>query len=189
MKTKILTHFLVVTFLTTTLTAQEAKIWFDGNWTQTDKEKAVYYRPVPKKEKNRFWIVDYYLNGTIQMKGFSFNNIPNEEEFDGLIKYYFESGTIWQEVNYTSGEIDGIRKIYYKSGKLKNKRNYIKDKIEGNFQEFYETGELLERGTYKNNLREGAWKMFYKNGKIKEKGRCKKGEKAGVWKVFYKNVN
>lgn len=185
MKTKPLSLLLIIAFISTSLMAQETNIWFDANWNQIDKEKATYYRPAPKKMNNGFWIVDYYMNGTIQMEGFSFNKIANEEKFHGLIKYYFEDGVLYQEVNYKDGEIKGARNIYYESGKLKNKRSYAKGKTEGAFFEYYETGELLEKGNYKNGLREGLWNVFYKNGKIKEEGNYKEGEKKGMWKTFY----
>lgn len=185
MKTNYFSLFLMIAFISTSLTAQETNIWFDANWNQIDKEKATYYRPVPEKVNNGFWIVDYYMNGTVQMEGFSFNKVANKETFHGLIKYYFEDGVLYQEVHYTTGEIKGVRNIYYESGKLKNKRSYAKGKIEGSFSEFYETGELLEKGNYMNNLKEGLWEVFYKNGKIKERGSYKEGEKKGMWKIFY----
>ena len=185
MKTQSLLCFLVVAFLTTSLNAQDDKIWFDSNWNLTTKEKAIYYRPAPKKMDNGFWIVDFYMNGTKQMEGLSLTNIVDEEKFDGLVKYYFESGTIYQEVHYKAGEIYGNRKIYYPSGKLKNNRTYQKGLIEGTFTEYYETGEVLERGKYKKNLKEGLWRVLNINGTTKERGNYKNGKKKGMWKVFY----
>jgi len=185
MKTNYLILFLVTAFFTTTLTAQETVVWFDANWNQIDKEKATYYRPVPEMMKDGFWIVDYYMNGTKQMEGFSSNKVVNEEEFHGLIKYYFEDETLYQEVNYITGKIDGVRKIYYESGNLKSKRSYEKGNLEGAFVAYYETGETLEKGSYKNHLKEGLWRVLNKNGTTKERGNYKKGEKKGMWKVFY----
>jgi len=76
---------------------------------------------------------------------------------------------------------------FYKSGKIFRQYNYSNRKIIGKFSEFYETGELKVLGKYKNGLKEDIWKTFYKNGKIKEKGKYVNGEKVGVWKSFYKN--
>ena len=185
MKTRSLLCFLVVVFLTTNLTAQDTKIWFDSNWSLTTKEKAIYYRPAPKKINNRFWIVDYYMDGTIQMEGHSLTNIVDKEKFDGLVKYYFENGILNQEIFYKAGVVFGGRKIYYPSGKLKNKRTYRYGKIEGTFIEYYETGEILEKGDYKHNLREGRWRVLNKDGTTKEKGNYRRGKKKGMWKVFY----
>ncbi|MFN0727948.1 toxin-antitoxin system YwqK family antitoxin [Polaribacter gochangensis] len=188
MKTSTLLFVLIVGFLTTTVSAQEA-MWFDANWNSTTKEKATYYRPKPKVQKNGFWIVDYYMDGTKQMEGFSLNDDPNNEKFHGLVKYYSVKGILFQEINFKEGKIDGIRKVYFDSGKLKTTTTYLNDKKEGKYYEYYETGELFSKGNFENNLREGSWKTFYKNGKIKEKGNYVNGEKAGTWKVFYKNLN
>jgi antitoxin component YwqK of YwqJK toxin-antitoxin module len=187
MKTSTLLIAMVFGFLTTSLSAQET-IWFDSNWNPSEKEKATYYRPSPKPQKNGFWIVDYYMNGIKQMEGFSLNKSVNKEKFDGLVKYYFNDGVIYQEVNYTLGKINGERKIYFESGKLKEERDYEDGKMTGRFSEYYNTGELSVRGDYEDNLKEGVWKTYYKNGKIKERGKYEKGEKIGIWKTFYKNV-
>ncbi|WKD86005.1 hypothetical protein KCTC32516_01355 [Polaribacter huanghezhanensis] len=188
MKTSTLLCMFVIGFLTASVSAQE-EMFFDANWTSTTKAKATYYRPIPKVHKNGFWIVDYYINGNKQMEGFSLNDNPNNEKFDGLVKYYFENGVLFQEINYKEGKINGIRKVHFESGKLKTITNYLNDKKEGKYYEYYETGELFSTGAFENNLREGGWKTFYKNGKIKEKGNYEKGEKAGTWKIFYKNLN
>lgn len=187
MKTSTLLIALVVGFLTSTVSAQET-IWFDSNWNTTEKEKAIYYRPAPKKQGKGFWIVDYYMSGIKQMEGFSFVLEANKEKFEGLIKYYFSNGVLYQEVNYYEGKIDGIRKVYFESGKLKSVRDYEDDKIDGKYLEYYETGELLSSGDYENNLKEGVWKTYYKNGKMKERGKYEEGKKIGIWKTFYKNV-
>ncbi len=187
MKTSTILFMFVVGFFTTSISAQES-MWFDSNWNSTTKEKATYYRPTPKVQKNGFWIVDYYIDGTKQMEGFSLNDNPNNEKFHGLVKYYFENGVLFQEINYKEGKIDGIRKVYFESGKLKTITDYKNDKKEGKFSEYYETGELFSRGNFENNLKEGNWRTFYKSGKIKERGNYVKDEKAGTWKIFYKNL-
>ena len=187
MKRSTLLIALIVGFLTSSVSAQET-IWFDANWNLTEKEKATYYRPAPKKQNKGYWIVDYHMNGKIQMEGFSYVLEANNEKFEGLIKYYFSTGIIYQEVNYLDGEIDGIRKIYFESGKLKEVRSYEDNKMEGRYLEYYETGELLSTGDYEGSLKEGVWKMYYKNGKMKERGKYEAGEKIGIWKTFYKNV-
>ena len=187
MKTSTLIIVLVVGFLTTSVSAQET-IWMDANWHKTDKEKATYYRPAPKKQKNGFWIVDYFLNGTKQMEGFSFSAVLDNEKFDGLVKYYHSNGKIYQEIHFNDGLIQGERKIYYTSGQLKEQKFYENGKIEGKFKAFHESGETLELGSYSNGKKDGTWKIFYKNGKIKERGKYDKGEKIGIWKTFYKNV-
>lgn len=187
MKTSTLFIAMVVGFLSFSVSAQET-MYFDANWNSISKDKATYFRPKPKVQENGFWIVDYFMDGTKQMEGFSLNDVPNNEKFHGLVKYYFQNGVIFQEINFEKGKIDGIRKVYFESGKIKTNTKYINDKKEGKYYEYYETGELFSRGNFENNFKEGNWKTFYKNGKIKEKGNYVKDEKAGTWKIFYKNL-
>ena len=187
MKISTLLIAIVVGFLTVSVSAQET-VWFDSNWNPTEKEKATYYRPMPKVKNNGYWIVDYYMNGTKQMEGFSFSKVVNKEKFDGLVKYYFANGVLYQEINFEEGEIEGERRIYFESGKIKNEREYRGGKADGKFFEYYKTGELHMNGNYDEGLKDGVWKIYYKNGKIKERGKYEKGEKIGIWKTFYKNV-
>lgn len=163
MKTSTFLVTMFVGFLITSVSAQET-IWLDANWQKTTKEKASFYRPSPQKKDNGFWIVDYYKNGQIQMEGFSFTNVYNDEQFEGLVKYYFATGTLSHELNFSNG------------------------KLEGNRKEYYESGELKEHAKYKNGKRDGIFKAYYKNGKIETKGKYSNGEKVGVWKTFYKNL-
>ena len=103
MKTSTFLIAMIVGFLTFSVSAQE-NLYFDANWNPSTKEKAAYYRPKPKVKKNGFWIVDYFINGEKQMEGFSLNDVPNEEKFHGLVKYYFENGQLFQEINFKKGK-------------------------------------------------------------------------------------
>lgn len=163
MKTSTILTALLVVFLGTSAIAQET-VWLDANWKKTDKENATFYRPAPEKKGNGYWIVDYYKNGKVQMKGFSTSNEYDNEQFEGLVKYYHPNGTLSHELNFSDG------------------------KLEGNRKEYYESGELKEVAKYKEGKRNGAFREYYKNGKIKTRGKYRDGEKVGVWKTFYKNV-
>ncbi len=187
MKTSTLLIGIVVGFLTLSVNAQDT-IWFDSNWNTTTKENATYYRPTPKSVDNGFWIVDYFMNGTKQMEGFSTIAIPDKEKFNGLILYYHENGKIFHKANYKDGKLHGIRKIFYKSGTLKNERIYKNGKSEGDFVEYYGSGVIKEAGKYTNGKQTGKWKTFFENKKIETVGMYKNGKKAGIWKTYYKNA-
>ena len=150
-------------FSTSSITAQKT-IWFDANWNQTDETKAEYYRPMPKRIKNGYWIIDYYKNGQVRMEGFSKISKLGKEEFEGLVIYYYQNGNASHKANYKRGNLHGLRKV------------------------FYESGELKEQGRYDHGKRSGMWKTFYKNGKINEKGKYRDNEKSGIWKTFHKNI-
>lgn len=162
MKLSYLFFFVCFTSLLS-LSAQETT-WFDSNWEETTKEKASYYRPSPKRLKNGFWVIDYYVNGDIQKEGFGNSFIKNNEGFEGLVVVYHPNGKPSSKASYKRGQLHGVRRTYYN------------------------TGELKEQVRYTHGKENGVWKTFYKTGKIKTKGKYRDGEKVGVWKTFYKNV-
>ena len=142
----------------------QSKVWLGKNHNETTKEKAVYYRPNPKKIRKKYFIVDYYLDGKKYREGKARFITPNKEEFNGVVTYFYKNGNASKKVTYKKGQKNGV------------------------YQEFFESGEISLQGKYEDNMKEGAWKLFYKAGKIKSKGQYSKGEKVGVWKTYYKNV-
>ncbi len=171
-------------FLSLAITAQDT-IWFDANWNPATQEKAVYYRPAPAQKGTGFWVVDYYMNGAKQMEGFSTTAAYDEESFDGMVTFYYESGKVFQQIHYKSGKLEGMRTVYFKNGNVQNTRKYTNGLPDGKYEAYFETGELKETGTYKNGMRDGLWKTFYKTGKLASKGKYKKRRKVGVWKTYY----
>lgn len=159
--TFLITFFLGI--LSTPLLAQET-LWLDADKKSVSKENAVYYRPEPKKMDEGFWLVDYFIDGAKQMEGFSTVNKVGNEQFEGVVMYYYKSGQIFKETHYEEGQKQGMQKVYYASGEVK------------------------EIGAFEEDAKDGVWKAFYKNGKIETKGKYRNGEKVGVWKTFYKNV-
>lgn len=151
-------------FFLSTLATNAQKTWYTKDQKITQQENATYYRTNPKKVRKGYLLKDYYKNGSLYMKGFSYNKELNKEEFHGKVIFYFNNGNPSTELNYKNGVLNGVKKIYY------------------------ETGELKSTIRYKDGKQEGVWKTFYKTGKIKTKGKYLNGEKVGVWKTFYKNV-
>lgn len=147
----------------TTGTAQSTQ-WFDAEFNMTSREKAAYYRPMPKKTGDYYYIIDYYKNGNKFREGKAKSYQVAHEEFEGLLTFFFNNGVVAEKINYSNGKKNGLYAAYYISGDLKEDGSFLADKREGN------------------------WRIFYKNGKIKSKGKYRDGEKVGVWKTFYKNV-
>lgn len=159
MKQLFFTFFIFVSF---TLVSQE-KIWLNNKGNITSKENATYFRPIPKKVKKGYWIIDYYVNGQIAKEGFGKSYTPLKEEYEGLVVEYYKNGKKKHKFNYREGLLHGIKRSYY------------------------ESGELKQLARYRNGLLDGVWKEFNKSGKIKTKGKYNDGEKVGVWKTYYKN--
>ena len=160
---KIALVFLLFSLSSSNVFSQET-IWFDASFHKTSKEKATYYRPIPKQKRSNFLIIDYYKNGNKFREGKGKTPDLNNELFQGYVTYYFSDETLFKKVNFKKGVMAGA------------------------YMEYYRTGELKESGRYEDGKRDGGWKFYNKSGKIKTKGTYKDGEKVGVWKTFYKNI-
>ena len=162
MKKQLTTLSISLFFISTLTIAQGKTIWFDANWNETTKDKAIYFREEPQEKGNGYWFKDYYISGKIQMEGLS---LKKEIEFyEGLITWYYENGKIFQKVNYINGYLSGERLIYYEDGSLKAKLLYNRGRKNGLSREYYKDGRLKTQGNYNNNKKVGTWKHFYYDG-------------------------
>jgi len=74
----------------------------------------------------------------------------SKDSKDGIVKYYYGSGTLMVEWNYKDGKLEGITKTYYESGALKAEWNYKDDTLDGISKLYYESGGIKYIDTYKN---------------------------------------
>jgi antitoxin component YwqK of YwqJK toxin-antitoxin module len=183
MKNSFLLIAFLFSFFFNFLIAQNDTIWYDANWNDVDKKIAEFYRTKPLQKGGLYLQIDYYLSGMKQMEAYS--KEENEPTYEGKVKWYYESGKISQEANYSNGILDGNRKVFYESGKLKNKRSYTDGKLNGSWEVYYENGQISEKGKYEENLKEGFWETYYTNGKSKEKGEYIFDKKVDIWTTNY----
>lgn len=163
-KMPVFVFLLVVTLFFTSAKEVQSVVWLDSNHNETSSKEAMYYRPKPKKKRNSYYIVDFYKNGSKYREGYGKFTKPNNEEYSGIVTYYYENGSVSKKVKYKKGT------------------------KEGDYFEYFESGDVKVIGKYENDLEEGTWKFMHKGGKIRMKGKYREGEKVGVWKTFYKNV-
>ena len=183
MKNFFLLLALIFSFFFNALLAQNDTIWYDANWNEADKKIAEFYRAKPLLKGGLYLQIDYYLSGVKQMEAYSKDE--KEPIYEGLVKWYFENGNIYQEANYSNGVLNGKRKVYYENGKIENTRNYRDGDLNGSWVVYYKNGQISEKGNYEKNLREGVWETFYTNGKSKEKGKYIFDKKVDVWSTNY----
>jgi len=112
-------------------------------------------------------------NGTIIKRS---GTIP-----DGLVKQYYDDGSLFGEWNYKGGALEGISKVYYpKSGELKNEWSFKNNKLEGISRSYYKSGKLGEESNYKADKLDGVTKNYYEGGKLKSEYNFKDGVREGV---------
>lgn len=83
---------------------------------------------------------------------------------NGLIKEYFEDGSIKEETEYFNGVKEGKRKVWYRSGQLYKSGTMKSDRWHGKYQEWYENGSPKLSGQYMDGQQHGEWVFFDKEG-------------------------
>jgi len=126
-------------FVFSSLVISAQKTWLDNDWTETSKEKANFYRVKPKKTGDFYAIKHFYKSDNLLLEGQSKTAYPSKDDFNGVVKIYFETGELKEERFFNNGIREGVWKTFHKTGKIKTK------------------------GKYRNGEKVGVWKTFYKN--------------------------
>jgi antitoxin component YwqK of YwqJK toxin-antitoxin module len=104
---------------------------------------------------------------------------------DGLIKEYYESGNLKEEMNFKNGKREGISRWYYESGVLKGERNFKEGELDGIIKWYYDTGSLGTEFNYKKGKLEGLTKLYWENGNLKAEHYYENGKREGLNKQYY----
>lgn len=159
-------------------------IYFNGNWQITEKAFAKAYRVGYVGYGNSYIIytgktTDHYADGSLQMEGnYSVHGLKT-----GPFKFYFPSGQVYTEGNYTNGLFDGDWTYYYNNGKKKSVINFDTSSRSFLVKEAYDsTGKAtIKEGSGDFNLAFYDMKMhrYYR-----VEGEMNKGRRSGTWSYF-----
>jgi TonB family protein len=128
--------------------AQGDTTYFDAKWKVCSKRDAAFFRPKPVKEKgdNKYHVVDYYINGKLQMDGYANEITDSNVIMTGHAKYYDEDGYMTSEGGYISDSHTGVWK-YYRP----------------------QSNTIWYTAEYKDNMYDGEFVSYYKDGKVKRR--------------------
>lgn len=140
--------------------SQNDTIWYDKEWKVSTKKTAAFFRPKPKRVKDKFLIKDYYRNGTLQMEGFSLKE--NEEFFDGDVKHYASDGKLETTTSYVNNSATYFKK-YYENGNIDWEVPFKDGKKNGDMILHNEKGEKTGVFSFRNDLEHGVF-VIYENG-------------------------
>ena len=90
--------------------------------------------------------------------------LPMNQKSNGLIKEYYEDGSVKEEVFFVNGVKEGSRKIWYANGKISKSGVMKDDRWHGEYKEWYSTGEPKVSGHYFEGKQDGEWKFYDKEG-------------------------
>ena len=85
---------------------------------------------------------------------------------NGIVKSYYQDGSIQSEISYVNDILDGKANWYYQNGQLKSERNYDKGILNGLVKEYYETGLLKEEYFVRSGMKDGAYRVFNEKGTL-----------------------
>lgn len=178
----ILTTILLTT-LGATYSQKIAITYHDSTWLLTTKNFAQYYRTgIITTGKYQYYgeVKDYYMNGTLQMKGKFSANIKVDTFY-----FYYPNGTLMTKGLYENNIRYGIWTNYYANGSIRDKILFNGDFICA--LEYYE-----EDGSPKMTKGTGEWKTEYYNDLVREiinvTGQYKDTLRHGTWKSYRKSL-
>jgi uncharacterized protein len=109
--------------------------------------------------------------GTVKSKELMVNDIK-----EGLSFYYYITGKLKEEVNYSNNHPDGLSIEYADDdGRIITIKRYNK----GNLVEREKINRYIN-----NNLKDGEWKEFYEGIKVKTEAEYKNGKLDGYYKEY-----
>ncbi len=168
------------------LAQDEGTIYFDRNWKECDRQHAQYLREYERASDTSYLIEDhFYHGGQLQMRGYAKNFRSPLHEF-GKYSYYYQNGSLSQEVTYVDGKEEGEEIRWYSNGKKKSQVTYRQGKKVGPWIAWGPNGTKAEEGIYVDGKRDGAWTSWYNNGQITEQGQFRQGKKVGHWEAWYR---
>lgn len=140
---------------------QQDTIFYDDNWNEISNKDSVSFYRIIFKESDQFKVLDYYINGNLQMEGY-FSSIEDRIK-EGYFKYYIESGLISSEGLFKNNKEEGVWK-YYNLGKIWSVQNYKNGELDGLFEAYYSNGKVKRIDNYEKGQFVSG-KCFTQNGK------------------------
>lgn len=164
-----------------------------GFWTYYHKNGAKSLEGnFDKDQKTGEWIA-YYPEGPVMWKANYVIKEKTESGFtmtigtiEGTKTWFYPSGRIWKEEQFTNGEQTGRSQEYYENGNPKIIAWYKAGQLDGQCNKWYETGKKLEEGTYRENKKNGNFKFYFDNGQISATGSFIMDKPEGDWKFYSK---
>ncbi len=112
---------------------------------------------------------------------------PGEKK--GIVKTYYESGTVYEVGQFKDGKLHGYRKIHFDDGKVEVEETYVEGAFHGPYIKYYNNGKKKIEGNYEDGSMEGVWKTYYEDGSLKEEVTMHDNLENGPFKEFHPNGN
>ena len=105
-----------------------------------------------------FWVSGVFTNTS---------NTNVEIKENGILKEYYDDGSLYIEYNFFNGKKNGIQKRWYENGQLEIIYHYNMGKLEGLQKKWHPNGQLRGEWTYTDDKLHGIIKEWYPNKQLK----------------------
>lgn len=161
--------------------------YFDLRWNRVQKQNASFYRKAFKNDKKTWTVIDYYIDGQIQMSGIYKSKRFKKKQ--GHFVYFFENGQKKSEGDYNNDHNIGSWTAWHETGELHLEAQYDnKGYRTGYWKCWYSSGVLDYEGEYINDEKEKGWLWYFENGQMSSKEIYSKGE-LGEFEYWDENGN
>lgn len=87
---------------------------------------------------------------------------------NGIVKTYYEDGTIREKLSYSDDVFNGTSSWYYRNGNVKKEMTYSDGVLNGWVKKFYKSGLPKEEFRVDMGVKDGLHKFYYENGGLAE---------------------
>ena len=106
-------------------------------------------------------------------------NIDNK--IDGTATWWYEDGTLQQQVEYKGGVINGRSVRWHPNGARQSEETYVNGLLEGMTTEWDVFGNKILEQTYKAGQLDGVSRQWHDNGQLMTEGTYSGGLFDGIW--------
>lgn len=98
------------------------------------------------------------------------------KKLEGMVKHYYEDGSLASEITYKDKKRHGYAKGYYKGGALQGEFNYENGELHGINKIYHLNGRVYRESPYTNGKIDGIQKLYRKDGSLLAEVPYKEGE-------------
>ena len=102
--------------------------------------------------------------------------------FNGMVRFYYQSGQLKHEGNYQDGKRDGLLKGWHENGQLESENNYKDGKSHGSGWWYFQNGQLNWESNCKDGVFVGIQRYWWTNGQLREEENWEDGKLKSIKK-------
>jgi antitoxin component YwqK of YwqJK toxin-antitoxin module len=125
----------------------------------------------------------YYKNGKLAAEGLYVNQMK-----DSVWTYFSEfDASVRIREPYQEGKLDGVVRSYYASGEISEEVEWSQNVKEGSWKQYFKNGTTRLSAKHKNGLLEGSYEVFLSNNTIQIRGMYRENRAHGTWRFYDEN--